>query len=103
MSAKRFLTDSQVAAITNALRVAADKFVEDQKVFQDAADAGGSDFITVEAAERLADQFNRQIADCGVIGALLEAGVVSVEGEPEDFAEADEIADDCMIAAGLKK
>lgn len=103
MSAKRYLTDTDVATLTNALRTAADKFVENRQVFLEVVDAGGTEFMTVEAAKRLADQFNRQVADCGVLAALLEAGVVSVEGEPEDFAEADEIATDCRIAAGLQK
>lgn len=98
---KRYLTDNDIAMLGTALRAASDKFAEDRQVFIDIIDNGGDESCTLEAAKRLADQFNRQIADCGALGGLLEAGVWSVEGEPEDFEEADNIARDARIAAGL--
>jgi hypothetical protein len=86
------LSPRDVDSLAHALRTARERFREDADVLRGAAEAGDNGFMTAEAAERMAAEFDRYVERCEALEALIDSGAsVVLDGECECVACGEEL------------
>jgi hypothetical protein len=81
----KFLSSNDHHTLLNALHTATLKYAEDAAMFVNIVKQGGiENFMTADAAKRMAQQFNRQVEDANRLVSLIEDAIQIILDHNED-------------------
>lgn len=77
--ALRELGQDEKDTVENALRVAAEKFEDNAKLFREVESEGGNAMLSKDAARLLAERFEQQIGDTrDVLSMVMDADLITL-------------------------